>query len=112
MANNRGVVRRAKNQPRSLFDHVEAAVTEFFSTTVKWLGPVLVLGLYAILLLHIYVFFWMIVPLLRKRLGIAFGLIWCAIGLSLVYNITFNHLMAVFIKPTGPKELKMIENMR
>ena len=112
MATNRGVVRRVKGQPKTLFDYVEKVVTDYASSFVKSLGPILVLGLYAILSLHIYCFFWLIVPVLKKRLGTYFGLTWIAIGLSLVYNITFNHLMAVMIKPTGPKDLKMIETMR
>jgi hypothetical protein len=43
--------------------------------------------------------------LLKKRLGVTFGLIWIGIGLSLLYNIIFNHFMAMIIKPGGPKEL-------
>ena len=71
----------------------------------------LVIGLYLILGLHVYAFFWIIVPLLKKRLG-NFGLVWIAIGLSILYNIVFNHIMAVIVKPSGPKDLKNIENLR
>ena len=38
--------------------------------------------------------------------------IWIVVGLALVYNIVFNHLMAVILKPGGPADTKMIERMR
>ena len=86
-------------------------MADTFSFFIIGLGPMLVAGLYVILGLHVYSFFWIILPLLKKRLG-NFGLVWIAIGLSLLYNIVFNHLMAVLVKPGSPKDLKRIEGLR
>ena len=32
---------------------------------------------------------------------------WIAIGLSLVYNITFNHFFSFFLKPGSPEDLEV-----
>ena len=53
-----------------------------------------------------------IAPLLKKRFGTYFGLIWLSIGLVLCYNILYNHFLAMIIKPGNVKDLKMIEQMR
>ena len=53
-----------------------------------------------------------IAPLLKKRLGTELGLIWCVIGLVLVYNIVYNHFFAMLLKPGGPKDLRDIERLR
>lgn len=62
--------------------------------------------------LNIYGFFSVIAQLLKKRLGVFFGLVWIAIGLSLVYNIVFNHFWAMVIKPGCPKDLLDNEALR
>jgi len=41
-----------------------------------------------------------------------FGLIWVALGISIFYNIVFNHLLATLIKPGGPKDLIADELLR
>jgi hypothetical protein len=66
------------------------------------LGPVMVISLYALIGLHVYIYFGYIVGLLSKRLGTwpAFG--WQAIGLILLYNILYNHAFAMLVKPGGP----------
>lgn len=79
---------------------------------MRILGPCLVLGLYFLVGLEVYAFFTVITPLLKNRIGTAFGLIWIVVGLSLVYNIVFNHFMAVILKPGGPQDTVMIEKMR
>jgi len=84
-------------------------MTHTFSALIRGLGPALVAALYAILATHVYAYFKVIVGLLKKRLGVGFGMVWVAIGLSLVYNITYNHLLAVFLKPGGPRDLKRVE---
>ncbi len=101
--------RKAKNE--TYFDSLEVIIKRMSSLFIRTLGPSLVLGLYVLLVVHVHAFFWVILPLLKKRLGI-FGLVWIAIGLSLLYNIVYNHLMAVFIKPSGPKDLKLVEKLR
>lgn len=95
----------------TFFDTLEAHLKRATSMFMRTLGPTLVVGLYLVLALHVHAFFWVILPLLKKRLGM-FGLVWIAIGLSLLYNIVYNHLMAVLIKPSGPKDLKLVEHLR
>jgi drug/metabolite transporter (DMT)-like permease len=99
-------------QPKPFFDTVAEIVSASFSQYTRILGPGLVAALYGLLGLHVYAFFWVVVPLLKRRLGTVFGMVWIAIGLALLYNILFNHTMAWIIKPTGPKELKQIEKLR
>lgn len=82
-------------------------VTIGFGFGVRLIGPLFVLGFYALLGLHLYAFFDVILLVLKRRLGTVFGLIWVAIGLSLAYNIAYNHFFATFIKPGGPKDLKV-----
>ena len=79
---------------------------------MRLLGPCLVVGLYCIVVLHIYAYFTVITPLLKNRIGTNFGLIWIVVGLTLVYNIVFNHFYAVILKPGSPTDTKMIEKMR
>lgn len=70
-------------------------------------GPLFVVGFYVLIGLHVHAFFTVILLVLKKRLGTVFGLIWVSIGLSLLYNILYNHFFATFIKPGGPKDLKV-----
>ena len=79
---------------------------------MKTLGLALGFGLYALLTTHVYAFFLVIAPVLKKRLGTGFGLTWCAIGLCLLYNIIFNHFFAMMVKPGNPKDLERVEKMR
>ena len=76
------------------------------------LGLCLALGLYSLCFLHFYAFVKVISPLLKRRLGDKFGILWIAVGLIILYNILFNHFWAMIIKPGSPKDLKMIEKMR
>jgi hypothetical protein len=75
-------------------------------------GMLLCLTTYVLLGLNIYAYFSVIAPLLKKRLGVIFGLIWVAIGMALVYNLVFNHFFAAFIKPGNPTDLKDNERLR
>jgi hypothetical protein len=83
-----------------------------FTTAMRILGIVLSVGLYALLTLHVYAYFHVIAKVLKKRLGIPFGLLWIAIGLSLVYNIAFNHFFAMVVKPGSPSDLAKNEKQR
>jgi hypothetical protein len=56
---------------------------------------------------HVYAHFSVVLSVLKKRLGIIFGLIWIAIGASLFNNIVYNHFFAMVVKPGGPKDLKV-----
>jgi hypothetical protein len=87
-------------------------VLKLMSMGMYMLGICLTSGLYILIGVHTYAFFTVIAPVLRKRLGIPFGLLWCAIGLSLLYNICFNHLLAMLIGPGCPKDLYEIEKKR
>ncbi len=71
------------------------------------MGPLFIVGFYFLLCLHVYAYFTVILTVLRKRLGTAFGLTWVSIGLALVYNIAYNHFFASVIKPGGPADLKV-----
>ena len=72
------------------------------------MGPLFVLGFYALLGLHVYAYFEVIIFVLKKRLGTPFGLVWIAIGLIILYNVAYNHFFASIIKPGGPLDLKVI----
>ena len=76
-----------------------------YSVIMSILGMILCLSTYLLLTLHVYAYFTVIALVLKKRLGVFFGLVWVAIGLSLVYNIIFNHFWAMFLKPGSPKDL-------
>ena len=78
-----------------------------FGFGVRLMGPLFVMGLYFLVGLHVYAYFEVVLHVLKRRLGVGFGLVWCAIGLSLVYNVVFNHFMATIIKPGGPSDLKV-----
>ena len=78
-----------------------------FGFGVRILGPMFILGFYFLLGLHVYAYFTVILYVIKRRLGTIFGLTWVAIGLSLVYNIAFNHFCASFIKAGSPVDLKV-----
>jgi len=65
-----------------------------------------------ILGLHAYGFFTVIAKVIKKRLGVFFGLVWVSIGISLFYNIVVNHFWAMVIKPGGPRDLMENEQLR
>jgi hypothetical protein len=71
------------------------------------MGPLFVIGFYFLLGLHVYSYFTVVLTVLRKRLGVAFGMVWVSIGLVIVYNIAYNHFFATVIKPGGPADLKV-----
>lgn len=75
-------------------------------------GPIFVITFYALLSIHVYAHFGIILFVLKKRLGIVFGLIWVAIGAAIFYNVVYNHFFAMIVKPGGPKDLKKIEGIR
>jgi len=61
--------------------------------------------LYYLIYMHFEAYMFTISGVLVKRLGTEFALIWTCVGLTLVYNITFNHLMAMLLKPGSPADL-------
>lgn len=70
-------------------------------------GPVFVAAFYVLLLIHVFAHFSVSLCILKKRLGDTLGLIWVAIGAALFYNIVYNHLFAMLVKPGSPKDLKV-----
>ena len=93
----------------AIIDMFGGALNTSFNLTMRVLGWTLSLGLYLLLAVHTYAYFTVIAWLLKKRFGTAFGLLWTGIGLSLLYNIIFNHFLAMVIKPGGPRDLEKIE---
>lgn len=71
------------------------------------MGPFFVIGFYVLVALHVYAYFTVVLTVLKKRLGVEFGIVWVAIGLIIVYNIAYNHFFATIIKPGGPSDLKV-----
>jgi len=79
---------------------------------MQTLGLFLCLSVYVLLSIHVYAFFAVITKVLKKRLGVLFGLVWISIGMSLVYNLVFNHFWSMIIKPGGPRDLVENEQLR
>ena len=72
----------------------------------------MVISLHGLIGLHVYSYFSYIIGPLKRRLGTAASLGWLAIGLTLLFNIIFNHTMAMVVKPGSPKDLRRVENLR
>lgn len=96
----------------ALIDSLFGTAVHSFSIVMKLLGIGLGFGLYGLLGLHVYAFFLVIAPVLKKRLGTHLGLTWCAIGLCLLYNVIFNHFFAMTVRPGNPRDLDRIEQKR
>ena len=94
----------------------ESCGQNFIKPCVKYLwivlGPIMVIGLYSLLILHTYIYFTLIVSPVRMKLGTWPALGWIAIGITLLFNIVFNHILATLIKPNGPRELRQVESLR
>ena len=73
-----------------------------YSTGMQVLGMVLVAMTYFMLGCHVYGYLTVIALVLKRRLGVFFGLTWVAIGIAILYNIVFNHFWATVIRPGGP----------
>ena len=95
-----------------LFKKVEEFLMYAASIGMRVLGPILCIGLHVLVMFHFYAYIKVISPLLKMRLGTPLGIVWISVGLALVYNICFNHIMAMIIKPGSPKDLRMVEEMR
>lgn len=71
---------------------------------MRVLGPLMVITLYLLVALHVYAYFAYIVGVLFKRLGKLSAIGWVAIGLIILFNILYNHCLAVIMKPGSPKD--------
>ena len=85
---------------------------KYGSKFLRLLGPCCVIGMNALVVVHLYAFFVVICPLLKDRIGTKFGLIWVAVGLSLYFNLVWNHVLASILKPGGPSDTRRIERLR
>jgi len=83
-----------------------------FKYAMQALGVSMCAALYAIITLHLYAYFKVMTKLLYLRLGTELGLVWIAVGLTLAYNIVYNHFFAMMIKPGSPTDLIEIEILR
>lgn len=75
------------------------------SFAIRLTGPFFCCAIYYLLWYHTRIFLTVIGKVLRRRLGLWFGMIWTAIGVIITFNVVFNHLMAMLIKPGGPTDL-------
>ena len=96
----------------TFLDRFENFAIDLGSLGMRAIGPFLCIGLHVLVAFHFYAYLMVISPLLQMRLGTPLGVVWIIVGLILVYNITFNHTFAMLIKPGGPADLRMIEDMR
>jgi len=78
----------------------------------RMMGPGFCCGLYYLIWLHFEAYLFIITKVLNKRLGNAFALVWVGIGLVLVFNVVWNHSLAMLIKPGGPLDLAKTEELR
>ena len=103
----------ARDKGRTFGDAItDDCIGPFYVWMMKVLGPVMVIMLYGLIYVHIDVFFRHITGLLFKRLSAELTLLWIGIGLILLYNIVFNHVLASIIKPGGPKDQRIVESYR
>jgi hypothetical protein len=86
-------------------DHVCGPTEKLFSFIIKITGPGFCIGMYYLMWRHTYVYLTVICKILRKRLGVWFGMTWTTIGVVITFNVVFNHVMAMIIKPGSPTDL-------
>ena len=91
---------------KTFLDRIEELGTSMGGLAMRVLGPILVVALYVLVALHVYVFFGYVTPLLKKRVGTEIGLVWIVVGLTLLYNIVYNHFFAVVLKAGSTKTLR------
>ena len=73
-------------------------------------GPAFVCGFYYLMGYHTWVFLTIIATVLRKRVGTEFAVIWTLIGIVITYNVVWNHLLAMCLRPGSPKDLIVSKN--
>jgi len=95
-----------------LFDYAISPVEKVFTSIVRMTGPLFVVAFYYLMWRHTHAYLTIICKVLRKRLGLTFGMIWTTIGVVITFNTVFNHLMAMIIKPGSPKDLANVEKLR
>ena len=71
------------------------------------LGPCFVISFYYLMARHTWVYLHIICRVLRSRLGSTFATIWTLVGIVITMNVVWNHMLAMILKPGGPKDLKV-----
>ena len=74
---------------------------------MRLLGPAFVISFYYLMLKHTWVYLTIICTVLRGRLGSTFATIWTMIGIVITFNVVWNHVLAMCLKPGGPKDLQV-----
>ena len=59
------------------------------------------------MLYHTYVFLTIIASVLRARVGTEMATLWTGIGIAITYNVVWNHMLAMLLKPGSPKDLRV-----
>jgi palmitoyltransferase len=95
-----------------MLENSEVVINFLLSNNLRIFGICLVLGIYILLVLHCYAALVYLSPGLFKRIGTGLTLFWEAVGMILLYNIVFNHLLAILIKPGSCRDLRIVENLR
>ena len=68
-------------------------------------GPAFVISFYYLMAYHTWAFLTIIATVLRRRVGTEFAVVWTLIGIVITYNVVWNHLLAMCLKPGSPKDL-------
>ncbi len=76
------------------------------------IGWMLIFTFYILIGVHFQAFFAVVMPLIKRRLGTYLGLIWIAVGFALLYNVVYNHILAILVKPGSPKDLARVEYLK
>lgn len=78
----------------------------------RLMGPCFCGALYYLIWYHFEIYMTVITKVLWKRLGVKFAFVWIAIGLTITFNIVWNHCNAMLIKPGSPIDLDNTEKLR
>jgi hypothetical protein len=72
----------------------------------------MIVGFYYLIYLHVKAYMFCIMPIIKRRLGLPFSLLWTATGAVIGFNVLFNHFMACITKASGPVDLIRVEKLR
>jgi hypothetical protein len=95
-----------------LIKYLLTPVAYTIAFSVRIIGPCFLVGFYYILYLHADAYLFNIMPVMKRRLGLPFSMVWTAVGAIIGFNVIFNHFMASVIKAHGPTDLIKIERLR
>lgn len=87
-------------------------LSDAFRLQLVIIGPLMVIGVYSLIGLHVYAYVRFLVGPLYRRIGVWPAICWQMIGMVLCYNICYNHFLAMVIKPGSFGDLKRVEQLR